>query len=646
MVNEGQRGHLPLLLLASLVLTFLTSSVLLVRAANLNLLYVSPAQQGPLPQGSIITYQVKVAKMDPFNAWDIEVETNPTVLNPVSLSITGNTLNANYSLSTFELANCVNGGDPNSLGPGSTGCDPSKGDGPGVVHSAVFPQGSPPPVSAVGGILFTITYRVVASNGLTGVLIFNDQIASAISNSTGTFGGIVRHKTEQGIYGNAKLPIVDFYWTPTQPALGQIVTFTSNSSDPNPGARIVSYIWNFGDGTGPHDYGASATWIYTARSGGTEENNTSIGPAFRFMVTLTIVDSLGLANLLTLQVLVPVPLPKPPPDFSLELLRRPPSSFSAGSKATAAVSLASLNNLMGTVSLSGSVSPPLLNAPVLSFNPATVVLGPNANESSTVTVSVSSLTVTVPGNYDVTVAGTFGLTVHSVSFSVTVVPFSIEAKPTDLVLQDGQSGRTVITLSSINGFAGTLRVSAACIGCKASLTRDTVNLSANGTARVLATISIANNTPAFSYELDISARTAESPFFTLEKIIPIDVPLLMPVFVRQGLAWEHHLSLSGTSSSQTWIAQVSNPNGGDPLVVNVHIVVTNSRASSSFTADSGPFLLKPGETRLNVTIAHFFNAPDLGLTFDFKATIQWELNVASISDVSSSIETGSFTIVG
>src|SRR6266704_1396026 len=226
MGNKRKQGNLPLLLLASLLLTFLTASLPLARAANLNLLYISPNQQGPLPTGSTITYQAKVAQMDPFNAWDIMVKTNPSVLNPVSLTITPNVLTANFSIPTTEFNNCV----------GTCG-----GEGPGVVHSAVEGLGSSPAVTSVSGILFTITYTVINATGLSSVSIFNDLIVSSVDGSS----SLVPHATTNAIYGNAELPVVDFSWSPTQPALGQIVTFSSNSSDPNPRASIVSYIWNF-----------------------------------------------------------------------------------------------------------------------------------------------------------------------------------------------------------------------------------------------------------------------------------------------------------------------------------------------------------------------------------------------------------------
>jgi len=119
---------IPLLLIALSLSIFSFPSV---KAANPNILYVNPAGQGPFAAGTTVTYQVKVSQMDPFNAWDIMVMTDPLAINPVSLSITPNLLTANYSLTTLELTNCVNGS--------GSGCNAAAGDGPGVVHSAVFP---------------------------------------------------------------------------------------------------------------------------------------------------------------------------------------------------------------------------------------------------------------------------------------------------------------------------------------------------------------------------------------------------------------------------------------------------------------------------------------------------------------------------
>src|SRR2546428_7986639 len=89
-------------------LVFVPSTNHPANAANQNILYINPPQQGP-SSAATVTYQVKVSQMDPFNTWDIQVKTDPTVLNPISLTITPNTLTGNYSISFNELTNCVNG---------------------------------------------------------------------------------------------------------------------------------------------------------------------------------------------------------------------------------------------------------------------------------------------------------------------------------------------------------------------------------------------------------------------------------------------------------------------------------------------------------------------------------------------------------
>src|SRR2546425_2948709 len=145
-------------------------------------LFFSPASQGPFAMGTMITYQVNVTGMDPFNAWDVSVETDPSVLNPVSISVAGDILG-----SVFQVANCINGS--------GIGC--SITDGAGVAHSSAASGTG----IAVGGngLLFTITYQV-AGSGFSYLTIPPDLDILANSGST------VSHATGEGVYGLA--PIV------------------------------------------------------------------------------------------------------------------------------------------------------------------------------------------------------------------------------------------------------------------------------------------------------------------------------------------------------------------------------------------------------------------------------------------------------
>jgi hypothetical protein len=103
---------------------------------------------------NIITVQVQVAGLDPFSGWDIQVKANQSVINPTSLSIKGNTLEANYSQTVFEIVNCING-----VNYTTSHCDSS--DGPGIVHSAAVAQQTSPSIGPVYGLLLTINYTVI-----------------------------------------------------------------------------------------------------------------------------------------------------------------------------------------------------------------------------------------------------------------------------------------------------------------------------------------------------------------------------------------------------------------------------------------------------------------------------------------------------
>ncbi len=180
------------------------------------------------------------------------------------------------------------------------------------------------------------------------------------------------------------------------------------------------------------------------------------------------------------------------PDFTLTAN---PSSFSlpVGSSATSTVSIASLNNFSGTVSLFASASPSGLAATV---NPTSVTLSPGGSASSTLTVSSS-----IVGSYSVTVSGTSDSLSHKVSVTVTVTSssptpdFSMTANPASLVIPAGSSATSTIILSSINGFNGIVSLDAPSPLCPSPtcstwyISPTSVSLAPDGMAKATLTIS-------------------------------------------------------------------------------------------------------------------------------------------------------------
>src|SRR5256712_12047976 len=113
--------------------------------------YVNPTMVAIALSGTVITVGVQVAGLDPFTGWDIQVQSNQSVIDPTSLSIKGNLLAANYTENVIETVNCING-----VNYTASRCDSS--DGPGIVHSVAKGQEGNPPTNPVKGLLFTINY--------------------------------------------------------------------------------------------------------------------------------------------------------------------------------------------------------------------------------------------------------------------------------------------------------------------------------------------------------------------------------------------------------------------------------------------------------------------------------------------------------
>src|SRR5712692_2349868 len=130
-MNIANRKILPLLLIAALALG-ISSGIRPAHAAGT--LFTVPSNQPNLAAGTLFAVKIQVGNIDPFNAWDISVQSDPTVISPQSLTITPNLLSANFSTLVAEVINCVNGA--------GTGCIAS--DGVGIAHSAASALAAPP----------------------------------------------------------------------------------------------------------------------------------------------------------------------------------------------------------------------------------------------------------------------------------------------------------------------------------------------------------------------------------------------------------------------------------------------------------------------------------------------------------------------
>src|SRR3989475_1584245 len=183
-VSASRRLSILLIALSIASLVSISPSIFhSVHAAGL--VYVDRPTTAVGSASTVVTVRVQVAGVDPFNGWDIQVESNQSVISPISLSITGDGLEVNYSENVLEIVSCING-----VSYTTNPCDSS--DGPGIVHSEVAHEGNPPTSSAYG-LLFAINYTVIRSGSYSPLqilraVITNHQSPVSVTTRDGTYG--------------------------------------------------------------------------------------------------------------------------------------------------------------------------------------------------------------------------------------------------------------------------------------------------------------------------------------------------------------------------------------------------------------------------------------------------------------------------
>src|SRR6266566_3272462 len=187
-------------------------------------------------------------------------------------------------------------------------------------------------------------------------------------------------------------------------------------------------------GTNP----ASTTSLLTLSASGTAATGT-------FIVTVT-----GFSGTLSSKATITLTV-NPAGDYTLFAS---PSSFSVaqGAKGTSAISVNPLNGFSGSVSLSASGLPSGVTA---SFNPS------STTSASTFTLTASSTAAL--GTFTITVTGASGALSRSTTVSLTVVSppnFALSASPNSLSLVRGGKITSTITVTSQNGFTGSVSLSA------------------------------------------------------------------------------------------------------------------------------------------------------------------------------------------
>jgi len=169
------------------------------------------------------------------------------------------------------------------------------------------------------------------------------------------------------------------------------------------------------------------------------------------------------------------------------------------------ITVAPTNGFSGTVTLAASPSSGL-NASIF---PTSISGG-----SGQATLSVNSTTV---GSYSVTVTGTGSSGTHSVIVTVTVArpDFKIALSSSTLTVAPGSSGSVMVTLTSLNGFSGTVSLTStlSSVGPQVTFSPSSVAVSSSGPSSSAASVSAASSgaystpVPQGSYTVNVTGTS-------------------------------------------------------------------------------------------------------------------------------------------
>ncbi|MGB7132690.1 MAG: hypothetical protein WBD59_17890, partial [Candidatus Sulfotelmatobacter sp.] len=189
-----------------------------------------------------------------------------------------------------------------------------------------------------------------------------------------------------------------------------------------------------------------------------------------------------------------------------------------GSSGTTTITVTSTGGFDSATTLSASGLPSGVTA-TFSTNPVT----PPANGSVTSTLTLTASASATVGTATVTITGTSGSTSHTATVSLTVNAssgtknFTISSSPSSFTIDDNSSVSTTATLTSVNGFSGsvTLSVNEFPTGVSATASANPVRVPANGSVNVTITWTATRRAPTGTTTIELigtsGSLTNETP---------------------------------------------------------------------------------------------------------------------------------------
>ncbi len=212
-----------------------------------------------------------------------------------------------------------------------------------------------------------------------------------------------------------------------------------------------------------------------------------------------------------------------PPDF---IISANPGNLTIlqGTSKNSTITVTGRGGFTGTVLLQAQTQPfgvivtTSLNQTVLTLNATST--------SATSTLTVGAIN-SQPGFTTIYINANSGNIYQNIYLPVNVTgpDFRITANPASLTLKQGQTDKSIITLTSIIGFAGTVNLSAFSYGTtSAQLANTSVNLSAGGQANTTLTITVPLDSPPGFSSVYVTGTTANGISHTVYLLLNVTGP--------------------------------------------------------------------------------------------------------------------------
>ena len=260
-----------------------------------------------------------------------------------------------------------------------------------------------------------------------------------------------------------------------------------------------------------------------------------------------------------------------------------------GASLSSMISVISVNGFSGTVSLSIFFAGSRLPA---TLSPASVSVPTNGTARSTLTVTATGNT----GSFNVVVIGiasSHGKTNYaSTEVSVDVLSnqdFTITSSPSSIVNIFGSSNTTTITLTSLNGYVGTVSLTFTAPFGYITVTgsQNPLTLSSGGTAVSTLNITTSLATTLGTYNITVTGVAGSRTHSTVISLTVVD-PIVPPPVI-ESLKLTGYQFINGTS-----LSLILQNTGNASMTIESYVVRDSSGNTWSLSNFAGPMIIPNG----------------------------------------------------